>query len=633
MTSPRLLSRCALAWLALVLAGGCAMAPALRAQASLASFSANLPVPAGGVTASFRIDGVASKNVLIRAGGPVLAALNVAGALADPQLTLTNATTGAVVATNDDWGLAANAAVAAAAAVQVGTLRYAEGSKDAALYATLAPGSYTARVTGASGGSGTALIGIFDVDTTRASIFGYFVITAPGSLLGGFTVAGSGSRQLLVRAAGPSLGVAGALADPTLSVFAGATNLATNNDWGGTATLTALASQVGASAFAAGSRDSALAITVNPGTFTAQVSGVGGTAGTVQMEIFDAGPINTAPTITAPPQTLQVNGGSAATFTVGAAGSLPFSYQWQRNGVPISGATNANYFIPSAIGADGGNYSVVVTNASGSTVSAAAGLTIASGRIVNLSVRTSLAASQTLSVGFYASAPKSTLIRAVGPTLSSAFGLAGTIADPKIDVYDSAGVRVDGNDDWSPSLATVFSNVGAFPLASGSKDAALQRSISGSTSMQVTGTGPGIVLVETYDASGGSAARLTNVSARNRVGTGGDILIAGFVIGDNPVRLLIRGVGPGLGAVFNLPGVLADSKLEIYTGAGAKIAENDNWDTGLTSTFASVAAFPLPNGSKDSALVITLQPGAYSAQLSGVGGVTGDAIIEVYELP
>ena len=93
-------------------------------------------------------------------------------------------------------------------------------------------------------------------------------------------------------------------------------------------------------------------------------------------------------------------------------------------------------------------------------------------------------------------------------------------------------------------------------------------------------------------------------------------------------------MGPALGvAPFNLPGVLADAKLEIYNGANLKVAENDNWEPGLAATFASVAAFGLPTGSKDSALTVTLPPGTYTAQLSGIGGTTGEGIIEVYELP
>jgi len=116
----------------------------------------------------------------------------------------------------------------------------------------------------------------------------------------------------------------------------------------------------------------------------------------------------------------------------------------------------------------------------------------------------------------------------------------------------------------------------AFALNAGSKDAALLKVVKGGATAQLKGTGSGFVLVEVYDAAGGVSPRLTNSSALDRVGTGGDVLIAGFTI-DGPVAktVLIRGVGPKLTA-FGVGGALADPKLEIFQGS-AKLAENDNW--------------------------------------------------------
>lgn len=607
-------------------------APILQAQSRLINLSSQTAVPVSGVTGTFRIDGSASKTMLIRAVGPTFGAFGIAGTLADPQLSITNVITGTTVATNDDWGSAANAAQVATASALIGALPLIAGSKDAVVYATLPPGTYSATVTGAAGSTGTVLFEIYDASASASSgsNISYFALKGPASLFASFVIGGTGARQVLVRALGPSLGGTGTLADPSLSLLSGRSSLGANNDWGGTAALTTIAGAVGASTLPPTSRESALTTVLNPGAYSATVSG--GT-GTTQFEVFDVGPA-AVPTIATQPQSQALNTGSTATFTVAATGTIPFSYQWLRNGSPISGATNATLSLANVTGASAGSYSVVVTNATGSSTSASAALTVASGRIVNLSVNTTLAATQVLSVGFFTSAPKSMLVRAVGPTLGAPpFDLPGMMADPKIEVFDSAGVKVDSNDDWSPALASVFGSVAAFPFSAGSKDAALQRTISGLTSMQVSGTGPGQVLVETYDTSGASTARLTNVSARNRVGTGSNILIAGFVTVGGPVRLLVRGVGPALGQPpFNLSGVLAEAKLEIYSGS-TKIAENDRWDASLAATFASVGAFALPSGSKDAALVITLQPGAYTAQLSGIGGGTGDGIIEVYEVP
>jgi hypothetical protein len=98
--------------------------------------------------------------------------------------------------------------------------------------------------------------------------------------------------------------------------------------------------------------------------------------------------------------------------------------------------------------------------------------------------------------------------------------------------------------------------------------------------------------------------------------------------------VLVRAVGPTL-SVFGVGGTLADPKLEIYSGA-TKTTENDNWGgtAELKAAFTSVAAFALSaDASRDAALVATLQPGNYTAQISGVGNTSGVALVEVYELP
>jgi hypothetical protein len=127
--------------------------------------------------------------------------------------------------------------------------------------------------------------------------------------------------------------------------------------------------------------------------------------------------------------------------------------------------------------------------------------------------------------------------------------------------------------------------------------------------------------------------RVINLSARNRVGTGANVLIAGFsVSGTGTQRVLIRAVGPTLSAL-GVPAVLADPQLELNDATGV-VANNDNWDASLAPVIASAGAFPLPTGSKDSALVATLSAGRnYTVQISGVNNTIGEALIEVYELP
>lgn len=83
----------------------------------------------------------------------------------------------------------------------------------------------------------------------------------------------------------------------------------------------------------------------------------------------------------------------------------------------------------------------------------------------------------------------------------------------------------------------------------------------------------------------------------------------------------------------SVAGVLADPKLEIHNAAGVKIAENDSWNALLQPVARGVGAFDLTLGSRDAALLLTLAPGTYTAQISGIGGTTGEAIVEVYEVP
>ncbi|MDB6126367.1 MAG: putative esterase, partial [Verrucomicrobia bacterium] len=131
--------------------------------------------------------------------------------------------------------------------------------------------------------------------------------------------------------------------------------------------------------------------------------------------------------------------------------------------------------------------------------------------------------------------------------------------------------------------------------------------------------------------------KVVNMSTRGEVRTADSIMIAGFVItGNVPKRVLIRGVGPTL-AGFGVPDSLLNPIVKLYLGQ-TLVATNNDWGTGgdaatLSTVAAQIGAFPLDTGSKDSVILITLAPGIYSAQVSGVGGTTGVVLLEVYEVP
>lgn len=132
--------------------------------------------------------------------------------------------------------------------------------------------------------------------------------------------------------------------------------------------------------------------------------------------------------------------------------------------------------------------------------------------------------------------------------------------------------------------------------------------------------------------------RMLNLSSRAQTGTGANAHIAGFVVtGPKPKQILIRGVGPTL-ANFGVAGVLVDPALTIFNATGQQIFGNDDWGTtaslaDLLAATTSVGAFTLTEGSKDSALLLTLDPGAYTAQVNGTAGTTGISLLEIYEVP
>lgn len=253
--------------------------------------------------------------------------------------------------------------------------------------------------------------------------------------------------------------------------------------------------------------------------------------------------------------------------------------------------------------------------------------------LTNLSVRTPLADGQLLIVGFVAQGgAKDVLVRAVGPGLEGF--VDGYHPDTTLELYRGSESR-DQNDDWPSELTDDMNALGAFPLTPGSKDAALLYPVEGPHTAWVQGNGSGIILLEAYDADAAGDARIVNVSARNEVGSGDQILIAGFVVtGTMPRTVLIRGVGPSLGGEpFNLQGVLENPRLVVFDSQGTRIAENDQWPADLTPVFDQLGAFQLVPDSEDAALRITLDPGAYTVQVSGADGGTGEAIVEVYALP
>ena len=193
---------------------------------------------------------------------------------------------------------------------------------------------------------------------------------------------------------------------------------------------------------------------------------------------------------------------------------------------------------------------------------------------------------------------KPVLVRAAGPGLG-AFGVAGTLADPRLELFGGA-TRQAENDNWSAADAAVMAKVGAFGFPAGSRDAALLSTLrAGDYSAPVfaTDSGAGVSLVEVYDTAPGTGPTIVNASTRAFVGTGDNVLIPGFVVGGSgTLRLLIRAVGPTL-AGFGVTGAISDPTVTLYRD-GRAVWTNDNWSssdqaTEIANTSSAVGAFPL----------------------------------------
>ena len=279
---------------------------------------------------------------------------------------------------------------------------------------------------------------------------------------------------------------------------------------------------------------------------------------------------------------------------------------------------------------------------------APAALGAAFARLINLSTRARVGSeSEVLIAGFHVDGtePRPVIVRAVGPALLAVDpNFPDPLGDPVIEIFDSASRSLARNDNWSDggaasALTTAFRAVGAFPFPPASRDAAVRLTLApGDYTAVISGVGgsTGTALAEVYEETATDGSRLTNLSSRTLVRVGSEVMIAGFVVqGARPARFLIRAVGPGL-AAFGVPGTLANPQLTVHAGA-TQLAANDNWGANpdaanLRSIAAAIGAFALPEGSADAALLLTLEPGNYSATVSGVNDTSGVALVEVYQL-
>jgi YVTN family beta-propeller protein len=367
-------------------------------------------------------------------------------------------------------------------------------------------------------------------------------------------------------------------------------------------------------------------------------------------------PLPGAPSITAQPASQTVNSGQSVAFSVTSSGSPTPTFQWFLNGNPLSNANGISGVITPTLFLNGaadvaGTYSCVITNSAGSVVSNAAMLTIQNqsppSRLIDISARAFVGTGANVLIAGYVvegATRLPVLLRSSGPALS-VLDVTGTLPDPELQLYSGSTV-IDSNAGWqgNAQISATAAAVGAFNWQNpSSKDSALLETQSPGAFTAITSGlsgDTGVALAEVYDATpsgtwNAGLSKLGDISARSFVGTGANVLIGGFVIGGPGAEtVLVRASGPALGAL-GVARALPDPELQLYSGTNV-IASNTVWGgyDSIVAASSLVGAFSWNDaGSADSAILVTLAPGAYTAVVSGASGDTGVALVEIYDVP
>jgi uncharacterized repeat protein (TIGR01451 family) len=253
---------------------------------------------------------------------------------------------------------------------------------------------------------------------------------------------------------------------------------------------------------------------------------------------------------------------------------------------------------------------------------------------INLSTRMRVQTGDNVGIGGFiitGSAPKHVLLRAIGPSIQ---GVPGALADPLLELHRQGSATIT-NDNWrdDPAQEPAILATGIAP--SNNLESAIDATLNpGAYTAVVRGknNSSGLALVEVYDLSQAVLAKLGNISTRAFVSTGDNIVIAGFVLGNNSGddRVVLRGLGPSL-ASLGVPNTLADPTLELRDGNGALLRSNNDWQDDAAQAAELTAAGLAPANPLESGIAATLPPGAYTALLAGLNNGAGVGLVEVYD--
>jgi hypothetical protein len=269
----------------------------------------------------------------------------------------------------------------------------------------------------------------------------------------------------------------------------------------------------------------------------------------------------------------------------------------------------------------------------------------------NISTRSFVQTGEHVMIGGFivqGSGPKRVIIRAIGPELIQ-FGIPDALANPRLELHNGSGALLATNDDWQTTIiggiirstqVSDIQNSGHAPTAA-SESAIIANLSPGNYTAIARGVNNtvGVALVEVYDLSAGAGSSLSNISTRSFVQTGEHVMIGGFIVqGSGAKRVIIRAIGPEL-TQFGIPDALANPRLELHNGTGALIGTSDDWQTTILGgiiTSNQVADIQnsghAPTTGTESAIIADLQPGNYTAVVSGVNNTVGVALVEVYDL-
>jgi hypothetical protein len=224
------------------------------------------------------------------------------------------------------------------------------------------------------------------------------------------------------------------------------------------------------------------------------------------------------------------------------------------------------------------------------------------------------------------------VLRGIGPSLTAA-GVSGALQDPIIELHlPNGSIRV--NDNWKDGASPDAIQQSGLAPGDDRESALLEGLGPGNYSVVVKGKNNtiGVGLVELYDVTTNSATtlKLANISTRGFVGTGDNVMIGGFILGGNGGKVIVRAIGPSLSSA-GIASALPDTFLSLRDGNGTELASNDDWKN---TQLAEIQATGIPPSSdRESAILMTLPNGNYTAIVSGYQGATGVALVEAYNLP